>query len=73
MSTENSDLSPQTLILMNHDPRYFGHRFMENRHYVNNALHNEDQIERMSEHFISHQLALCCVSNTVWFERYEKI
>lgn len=38
---------------------------MENRHYVNNALHNEDQIERTCKHFISHQLALDYVSNSL--------
>lgn len=51
---------------MNHEMMrsiYFGPRFMANRHYVNNALHNDEQIERMREHFISHRQALCYVSN----------
>ena len=39
---------------------------MENRHYVNNALHNDEQIDRMCEH----RCGLCYVSNSCGDEIY---
>ena len=43
---------------------------MENRHYVNNALHNDEQIDRMCEHWLWLDCGLCYVSNSCGDEIY---